>query len=32
MKLAPICEMQMHYTWIDYVDYGVNTLARSRAP
>jgi hypothetical protein len=23
MKLAPICEMQMHYTWIDYVDYGV---------
>ena len=23
MKLAPICEMQLHYTWIDYVDYGV---------
>jgi Protein of unknown function (DUF3237) len=23
MKLAQICEMQMHYTWIDYVDYGV---------
>jgi len=23
VKLAPICEMQLHYTWIDYVDYGV---------
>lgn len=23
MKLAPICEMQMRYTWIDYVDFGV---------
>ncbi len=23
MKLTPICEMTMHYTWLDYVDYGV---------
>ena len=23
MKIAAICEMQLHYTWIDYVDYGV---------
>lgn len=23
MKLPPICEMQLHYTWIDYVAYGV---------
>lgn len=23
MKLAPICEMQMRYTWIDFVNYGV---------
>jgi len=23
MKLTPICEMKMHYTWIDFVDYGV---------
>ena len=22
MNLIPICEMGMHYTWIDYVDYG----------
>lgn len=22
MKLTPICEMTMHYTWNDYVDYG----------
>lgn len=23
MKLTPICEMQMRYTWIDYVDFGI---------
>lgn len=23
MKLSPLCEMEMHYTWIDLVDYGV---------
>jgi Protein of unknown function (DUF3237) len=23
MKLSPICEITMHYTWIDFVDYGV---------
>jgi hypothetical protein len=23
MKLTPLCEMEMHYTWIDYVDFGV---------
>ena len=23
MNLVPICEMTMHYTWTDYVDYGV---------
>jgi hypothetical protein len=23
MKLTPICEMTMRYTWIDFVDYGV---------
>ena len=22
MNLIPLCEMQMHYTWIAYVDYG----------
>jgi len=22
MNLSPICEMKMHYTWIDFVDYG----------
>ena len=22
MNLVPLCEMQMHYTWIDFVDYG----------
>lgn len=22
MNLTPLCEMEMHYTWIDYVDYG----------
>jgi hypothetical protein len=23
MMLTPLCEMEMHNTWIDYVDYGV---------
>jgi Protein of unknown function (DUF3237) len=23
MNLIPLCEMEMHYTWMDYVDYGV---------
>jgi uncharacterized protein DUF3237 len=23
MKLNPLCQMQLHYTWIDYVDFGV---------
>jgi hypothetical protein len=23
MKLDPLCEMEMHYTWIDYVDFGI---------
>ncbi len=23
MNLIPLCEMEMHYTWVDYVDYGV---------
>ncbi len=23
MNLVPLCEMQMHCTWLDYVDYGV---------
>ena len=23
MKLMQLCEMEMHYTWIDYVDYGI---------
>jgi hypothetical protein len=22
MNLIPLCKMQMHYTWMDYVDYG----------
>ena len=22
MKLEPLCEMEMHYSWIDLVDYG----------
>jgi hypothetical protein len=23
MKLTPLCEMEMHYTWMECVDYGV---------
>jgi hypothetical protein len=23
MKLDPLCEMEMHYTWLEYVDFGV---------
>ncbi len=23
MNLIPLCEMEMHYTWVDFVDYGV---------
>lgn len=22
MKLVPLCEMEMHYTWVDFVDFG----------
>src|ERR1700736_5181215 len=23
MNLTPLCDMEMHYTWIDFVDYGI---------
>jgi hypothetical protein len=23
MKLDPLCEMEMHYTWLEFVDFGV---------
>ena len=22
MNLEPLCEMDLHYTWVDYIDYG----------
>ena len=22
MKLVPLCEIEMHYTWVDFVDFG----------